>query len=204
MKKYLILLAGSPGTGKTFLIQQIKRQIPDLFLITPDEGKELFADSVGFNSLEEKAELEKRVWQFYYGVLALYLEAGKRMIVSEYPFSNKQKHKLAEYANRYHYEVITIRLVADFEVLWQRRQQRDLEPERHLSHLMQSYHYGDHLEDRSKADNQITRDEFKAIIEARGYESFRLGELHEFDVTDYRKVEYESLIDYLENKMKRN
>ncbi len=201
MKKYLILLAGSPATGKTYLIQQIREQIPNLFLITPDEGKELLADSVGFDNLMEKAQLEKRVWSFYYNVLALYMEVGKQVIVSEYPFSDKQKEKLAQLAETYEYEVITVRLVADFDVLWERRHQRDLEPDRHLSHLMTHYHFGDTLENRVKADNHITKEQFKQIIEARGYNQFQLGELHEFDVTDYQKVDYGALIEYLADKV---
>ncbi|WP_086315580.1 hypothetical protein A5821_003076 [Enterococcus sp. 7F3_DIV0205] len=201
MKKLLILLAGSPATGKTYLIQKIREQIPNIFLITPDEGKELFADSVGFDSLAEKAELEKRVWRFYYGVLALYMDAGKQVIVSEYPFSDKQKSTLSKLANTYEYEVITIRLVADFDVLWERRNLRDLEPERHLSHLMTHYHYLDQLEDRSKADNHITKEAFEQIIQTRKYNEFQLGEVHEFDVTDYGKVDYSNLIHYLKRKV---
>lgn len=202
MKKYLILLAGSPATGKTYLIQQIREQMPNLFLITPDEGKELLAESVGFDNLTEKSQLEKRVWSFYYGVLALYMEVGKQVIVSEYPFSNKQKGKLAQLAETYEYEVITVRLVADFEVLWKRRRKRDLDPDRHLSHLMTHYHFGDILENRLRADNHITKEKFKQIIEARGYNQFQLGELHEFDVTDYQKVDYSALIEYLADKVK--
>ncbi|MHC5228770.1 AAA family ATPase [Enterococcus sp. LJL99] len=201
MKKYLILLAGSPATGKTFLIQQLKKELPDLFLITPDEGKEIFADSVGFDSLAAKAQLEKRVWRFYYSVLALYMEAGKRVIVSEYPFSEKQKAKLEELVNQYKYEPITIRLVANFEVLWKRRKKRDIEPDRHLSHIMQQYHFGDQLDDRSQATNLITKESFKEIIEARQYNSFQLGELYEVDVTDFAKVDYSTMIEALRRKV---
>lgn len=57
--------------------------------------------------------------------------------------------------------MITIRLVADFEVLWERRHQRDREPERHLSYIMDHYHYGDQLEDRSLGTNHITKEAFK-------------------------------------------
>ncbi|MGM0218444.1 AAA family ATPase [Enterococcus sp. AZ126] len=201
MKKFLILLAGSPATGKTYLIQKIREQIPTLFLVTPDEGKELFADSVGFDTLVEKEQLEKKVWQFYYGVLTLYMDAGKQVIISEYPFSDKQKNKLAQLADTYKYEIITIRLVADFEVLWERRKVRDIEPDRHLSHIMTHYHFSDRLDDRSKADDLITKDTFKKIIQTRKYDQFELGEIHEFDVTDFEKVEYSGLIQYLKNKI---
>ena len=54
MKKNLILITGSPATGKTYLINQIKKELSDSFIISPDEVKEMFFDSIGFNSLEEK------------------------------------------------------------------------------------------------------------------------------------------------------
>ncbi|WP_291290997.1 AAA family ATPase [Enterococcus sp.] len=199
MKKYLILLAGSPGTGKTYLLQQLKQRLPDLYTITIDEIKEYYADSVGFDNLAQRAEQERRkVYPFFYHALELYMEAGKKVIVSEYPFSDKQKGRLRDLAETYAYEVITIRLTADFEVLWERRYRRDREPERHLSYIMDHYHYGDTLEDRSLGTNHITKEEFRRIINERKYAEFSLGTLYEFDVTDYQQVDYGPLLDQLE------
>lgn len=198
MKKYLILLAGSPGTGKTYLLQLLKQRLPDMYTITIDEIKEYYADSVGFDDLAQRAEQERtKVYPFFYRALELYMEAGKKVIVSEYPFSDKQKGRLRDLADTYAYEVITIRLTADFEVLWERRYQRDREPERHLSYIMDHYHYGDSLEDRSLGTNHITKEEFRRIINERKYAEFALGTLYEFDVTDYQQVDYGPLLDQL-------
>lgn len=200
-KHYLLLLAGSPATGKTYLTNLIKELFPDMLVVTPDEGKELYAEAIGFDSLAEKAALEQQVWQFYYGVMTLYMAAGKQVILSEYPFSEKQKPKLTQLAQQYEYEVITIRLYADFDVLWQRRQARDLEPDRHLSHIMTHYHYGDTLTDRTAADNHITKDAFKQIIEGRRYNEFQLGETFAVDVSDFSKVDYSSLLKHLQERI---
>ena len=198
MKKYLILLAGSPGTGKTYLLQLLKQRLPDMYTITIDEIKEYYADSVGFDDLAQRDEQERtKVYPFFYRALELYMEAGKKVVVSEYPFSDKQKGRLRDLADTYAYEVITIRLTADFEVLWERRYQRDREPERHLSYIMDHYHYGDSLEDRSLGTNHITKEEFRRIINERKYAEFALGTLYEFDVTDYQQVDYGPLLDQL-------
>ncbi|EGR8733279.1 AAA family ATPase, partial [Listeria monocytogenes] len=174
MKKYFILLAGSPGTGKTYLMNKLRERFPDMYAITLDEIKEYYAESIGFNNLEERAKQERtKVYPFYYKALDLYMEAGKKVIVSEYPFSDKQKNRLQELAERYGYQVMTIRLTADFEVLWQRRYKRDREPDRHLSYIMDHYHYGDILEDRSKGTNHITKEAFKKIITDRKYDEFQ-------------------------------
>lgn len=136
-------------------------------------------------------------YPFFYRALELYMEAEKKVIVSEYPFSEKQKGRLRDLADTYAYEVITIRLTADSEVLWERRYQRDREPERHLSYIMDHYHYGDSLEDRSLGTNHITKEEFRRIINERKYAEFALGTLYEFDVTDYQRVDYGPLLDQL-------
>ena len=197
MKKYLILLAGSPATGKSYLISQLMEKLSPTVLITPDDIKETLADNVGFDNLSQKAELEVDVWQFYYQLLDSYMRMGKRYVLSEYPFSDKQKMKLKILAATYQYEVITIRLDADFETLWQRRQKRDVQLDRHLSHIMSHYHFCDKLDDRSKADNHITRDAFLDIVTKRAYNQFQLGKLFELDVTDFSKVDYPTFINGL-------
>lgn len=197
MNKYLILLAGSPATGKTYLTNKIKQVLPNIFIITPDELKENIADSVGFDNLDEKKKLEEQVWSVYYQVLDLYMQIGRQFILSEYPFSDKQKAQLSHLAEEHDYQVITIRLVADFEKLWERRKQRDIQPDRHLSHIMSHYHFGDTLENRQLADNRITKEGFRQIIEGRQYHQFCLGTLYEYDVTDFSVVDYTKLLETL-------
>ncbi|MGT2784880.1 AAA family ATPase [Streptococcus merionis] len=194
MKKYLILLAGPPATGKTYLVNLIREVLPKMYVVSPDEFKEDMAESVGFNSLEEKALLEEKVWFYYYQALNIYMTVGKQFILTEYPFSIKQKGKLKGLAEQHNYEIITIRLTADFETLWNRRRARDLAKDRHLSFIMTHYHYGDVLDNRELADNHISKGDFYNIIEARRYNHFSLGKLYTLDVTDYDKVDYTPLM----------
>ena len=197
MKKYLILLAGPPATGKSYLSRLICQALPETYTVSPDELKENLADNIGYNSLQEKVELEKVVWDYYYQALELYMKIGKQFILTEYPFSYKQKPILEKLTTEYKYDIITIRLVCDFETLWNRRIQRDLSEDRHLSYILSHYHYGDTLEDRTAADQLITKEEFAEIIQARNYNHFEMGKLYEVDVTDYSKVDYEPIIEEL-------
>lgn len=198
MKKYLILLAGPPATGKSYLSRLICQVLPETYTVSPDELKENLADNIGYNSLEEKVELEKVVWDYYYQALELYMKIGKQFILTEYPFSYKQKPILEKLTTEYKYDIITIRLVCDFETLWNRRIQRDLSEDRHLSYILSHYHYGDTCRNRSAADQLITKEEFAEIIQARDYNHFEMGKLYEVDVTDYSKVDYEPIIKELE------
>ena len=62
---------------------------------------------------------------------------------------------------------------------------------------MTHYHYGDNLINREDADNHITKKEFLDIITNRDYNHFQLGQLFEFDVSDFSKVDYSDLLSYL-------
>ena len=60
MKKTLILLAGYPGTGKSYMANIIIKNFPELRLLSPDDIKEKFWDKYGFDTLEQKEELMKK------------------------------------------------------------------------------------------------------------------------------------------------
>lgn len=187
MEKYMILIAGPPATGKSYWVAELEKALPPFFLIAPDSIKEEFSDRYGFHNLTEKEEVEKMAWKAYYKRIEEKMKEEYPIIVSEYPFSDKQKPTFEQFAKKYQYHVITIRLIADFEVLWARRRIRDREPSRHLTHIMSHYHKGDFLEDRTKADQLITKDEFQNVIQKKGYNTFSMGELYEIDMTDFQE-----------------
>lgn len=54
MKKTLILLAGYPGTGKSYMANIIIKNFPELRLLSPDDIKKKFWDKYGFDTLEQK------------------------------------------------------------------------------------------------------------------------------------------------------
>ena len=196
MDKTLILLAGFPGTGKTYLSNIIKNELGAFFMLSQDDLKEYFCDMYGYHNLEEKQEVERIAWAKYYEIMEQQMQEGSN-IMSDYPFSQKQKPHIQQLARKYGYKVVTIRLVADLDVLFERQKQRDLDPTRHLSHIVTSYKKGDCLENRSKADNLLTYEEFIKRCTTRGYDTFELGKLYEVDVTDFTKVNYSKLLEDL-------
>lgn len=189
MEKTIILLAGYPATGKSFLCNKLREQYPQFGVISQDALKESLWDEDGFDSVEEKAALEMQSWEMFYENMNRRMKAGEYLI-SDYPFSEKQKGRLGTAAEKNGYRVITIRLTGDIDVLYMRSRKRDLSPSRHLGHLMTHYHKGDVLEDRERADMLVTYDIFRQRCLDRGYDRFELGYLIEVDVTDYDKIDY--------------
>lgn len=193
MKKTIILLAGYPGTGKSYLCDKILAEESDFVVLSLDEIKEGLFDQFGYQNLEEKDDITNQGWQLYYEKMRDYMKNGIR-IISDYPFSEKQRTNIKALSNKYDYDVITVRLIADLDVLFQRQCKRDLDTSRHLSHIVSRYKKGDVMEDRTKADCLLTYEEFISRCKNRGYGTFALGHLIEMDVTEYDKIDYPAII----------
>jgi predicted kinase len=197
MYKNLILLAGYPGTGKTYLCNTILSWRNSFAIVSPDDIKEKFWDKFGFNNLEEKEEVIQLSWIYYYKKLEKNMKEGTS-IISDYPFSEKQKSKIKFLSQQYGYKVITIRLIGDLTVLFERQKKRDIDPERHLGHILNCYHYGDQVKNRKKAEGLLDYEEFAKRCQNRGYGTFELGHLIELDMTDFSAVNYFELLRQLE------
>ncbi|MDO3408993.1 AAA family ATPase [Saccharibacillus sp. CPCC 101409] len=196
MEKALILLAGLPGTGKTFLGNLLREKFGAFEWVSQDVLKEELFDLRGYSDLDGKTAIEREAWKLYGERMELAMAAGGG-ILSDYPFSAKQKPLLQQLASRYGYDVLTIRLTGDPDVLFERQRRRDLDPARHLSHLVSSYKKGQTMEDRSRAELLLTREQFIERCTTRGYDTFELGTLIELDVTDYAGVDYEALMEQI-------
>ena len=197
MKKTLILLAGYPATGKSFLCNKICSRYPEFRILSQDELKEALWAEYGFDNMEEKTELEMKSWECYYDRMDRQMRAGEQ-IISDYPFSDKQKDRIRSVAEKNNYQVVTFRLTGDIDVLYERSRSRDVNPDRHLGHLVSRYHKGDRMEDRKEADCLVTYEIFRERCLTRGYDRFELGHLVEIDVTDYAKIDYPGILDQLQ------
>lgn len=197
MYKKLLLLAGYPGTGKTFLCNVILAWRNRFVALSPDAFKEKNWEASGFDSEEEKEKLIQRGWQEYFEDLESLMRQGAG-VISDYPFSDKQRPRLARLARLYGYQTVTIRLTGDLDALFERQKKRDMDPGRHLGHVRNCYHPGDQMTDRRAAEALLDYDEFIDRCKTRGYGSFALGHLIEVDTTDFKAVDTAALLRQLE------
>ena len=179
--KYLILIAGCPGTGKSYLCNNILQRYMDMMLLSPDDIKEMFWDKYGFKNISEKNRLIGLSWQYYYKKMAEIMDL-KKNIISDYPFSDKQKYMLSLISKQHSYNIITIRLIADLGILFERQKQRDLDYGRHLGHILNKYIPGQVINSRKNADGLLSYDEFAERCLKREYAKFALGKLFEVNV----------------------
>lgn len=193
MQKCMILLAGYPATGKSYMCRKIQERYPGFISVNQDEIKEQKWDEYGFDNLEEKSRLEQRAWEEYYASLEQNMEE-ENLLISDYPFSDKQKTRLEELSNRYGYSVITIRVIGNIDQLYKVSRMRDLDQSRHLGHMVSKYHKGDSMEDRSKADCLVSYELFKDRCLHKGYDTFQLGELIQVDASDYNQIDYQAIL----------
>jgi predicted kinase len=193
MKKSLILLAGYPATGKSYMCRTILEKYPRIVTINQDEYKERKWDAYGFNNIEEKTNLEMLAWEDFYQALEDHMDKSDS-IISDYPFSEKQRGRLASLAEHFGYEVITIRLTGDIDKLYERSRKRDLDPSRHLGHMVSCYHKGDVMEDRSQADCLVTYEIFLDRCLHKGYDKFQLGHLIDVDATEFSNIDYPAIL----------
>ena len=193
MKQTLILLAGYPGTGKSYLAELLMKQFTGFEILSPDEIKEEFWDAYGFRNEQEKEELIQKSWVEYYHRMEWKFTRGISLL-SDYPFSHKQHDQLQEVSDKHHVQIITIRMIADLDVLFKRQKKRDLDASRHLGHILKEYHKGIQLTSHEEADNLLDYDEFIQRCTCRGYGTFALGTTLQLDVTDFATAPYDELM----------
>lgn len=193
MKQTLILLAGYPGTGKSYLAELLMKQFTGFEILSPDEIKEEFWDAYGFRNEQEKEELIQKSWVEYYHRMEWKFTRGISLL-SDYPFSHKQHDQLQEVCDKHHVQIITIRMIADLDVLFERQKKRDLDASRHLGHIVKKYHKGICLKCHEEADNLLDYDEFIQRCTCRGYGTFALGTTLQLDMTDFATAPYGELM----------
>lgn len=196
MKKIFLLLAGYPGTGKTYFCNKILERDSHFKVLSPDSIKEEIWDQYGFENLEEKERLIQKSWDIYFSFLDKEMSENKN-VISDYPFSKKQKQQLKLCAEKYGYHCITIRFIANIDVLFKRQKLRDLDKNRHMGHILNCYHKNQILENREQAEGLLTFEEFYHRCTTRGYDKFELGDLIEINVTDFSRVNYDDILDNL-------
>lgn len=189
MKK-VILLAGYPATGKTYMSNIIKQQHPTAIYLAQDEVKEMLYDMIGFNNLVEKDELVEFGRTIFYNIVEKSVEQNE-IVILDYPFSYKQLDFLNTLKRTHNCEFFTIRLTGDLDILYDRRIERDLVPTRNKGHILSNYHG---YETYTRDTYPLSRKEYKQNCINGKYNQFEFCSTLAVDVSDYDAINYDMIL----------
>lgn len=195
-RRTLILVAGLPGTGKSHLGERIRSRFAGCREVSLDAIKEELWDAEGFEGPKEKEALNARALKLFRERIDRAMRDAT-VVLSDYPFSAKQGPALAALCRARGFTPVTVRLVADLDVLYTRQRNRDLDASRHPGHVLTRYRPGETVPVRTEADGLLTRQEFHRRCTTRGYDAFVLGELLEVDTTDLDAVDHDGILTWL-------
>jgi 2-phosphoglycerate kinase len=132
MKK-LLLITGDLATGKsTFANILSKRYDTNVFF--KDSIKEVLGDTIGFSNREENKKLSNATIEL---MLLIFSELGKlnNNLILESNFHTSELERLHKIAFENNYEVLTLVLRGDVEILYKRYLNRMYNENRHPVHL---------------------------------------------------------------------
>ena len=136
MKK-LLLIMGDLATGKsTFAGQLSRRYAANVFY--KDTIKEVLGDTIGFRDREENLKLSRATGELMAFLFGEFAKLGKDLIL-ESNFRPAELEKLHRMAGEYGYEVLTLILQGDPEVLHRRYLHRIHHENRHPVHLSTTF-----------------------------------------------------------------
>lgn len=147
MKK-LLLIMGDLATGKSTFAGQLSVRF-DTNLFTKDAIKEILGDTIGFSDRAENLKLSRATGELMCFLFAQFAKLDKDLIL-ESNFRLAELEKLHAIAAEYDYQVLTLVLRADVQILHSRYLNRMHNENRHPVHLCTQFNttegFRDYLE----------------------------------------------------------
>ena len=132
MKK-LLLVMGDLATGKSTFANILSRRY-DVNVLSKDSIKEVLGDTIGFANREENLKLSKATMELMFFMFSEFSKLGKNLIL-ESNFHKVDLERLHQMAHKYNYDVLTLVLRGDVEILHKRYLHRIQYENRHPVHL---------------------------------------------------------------------
>ncbi len=129
----LILVMGDLAAGKSTFSRLIAKKY-HLVVYNKDRIKEILSDAIGFKNREENYSLSQATFKLF-GYLLDELSCLNQDVILESNFRQEELDILDEWAKANHYQVLSLVLKGDIDVLHKRYMYRIQHENRHQVHL---------------------------------------------------------------------
>lgn len=129
----LLLITGDLAAGKTTFSRILSERYKEN-LFHKDTLKEVLGETIGFSNREENLKLSKAAIELMIFIFSEFAKQNKNLIL-ESNFHEIELTRLHETANKHGYEVLTLVLRGDAEILHKRYLNRITNENRHPVHL---------------------------------------------------------------------
>ncbi|MBQ7890025.1 MAG: hypothetical protein IJ356_09730 [Erysipelotrichaceae bacterium] len=184
MKK-LLLITGDLATDKSTFAHLLSERY-DMSLFFKDSIKEVLGDTIGFTNREENKKLSNASMKLMFHIFSEFARLNKGMIL-ESNFHTEELESLHKIAEDHDYEVLTLVLRGDVELLHQRYLNRIYNENRHPVHLSTTF---DIYEDFKKYTEKSRQEEIPGdslIIDANDF-SYQKNDIILKRIDDFMNV----------------
>lgn len=193
-----ILVCGIPASGKSYMARQLS-SILGIPMLSKDDIKERLFDTVGFQSREEKVALGVGAMEIMYYAAGQMLSAGGSVIL-ENNFETRSIPGVKALIERCKCRTVTVELTGEAEVIYRRFLHRDLLPERHRGHVVNTRY--PEPPGQSAEYKPMSLEQFIEGFTRRGMVGFDIGGPRVVvDVTDLSRVDCASVAEQVRKLM---
>lgn len=165
-------------------------------LISVDTIQEEINDLVGFSGSEQKSALQEIAYQTFENILECCMKREDPLILIEYPFNKKWEPVLQRFIKEYNYEGVTIHVYGEsFDEIWNRLEQRNKSPKRHLSHSLSTYNPKE--KSSYKPINALDYSELKKVYDTEKYTTISIGTI--INYVEKKATSIQEIVKILDN-----
>jgi len=182
----LLLIMGDLACGKSTFANILSKRY-NINFFGKDSIKEVLGDTIGFTNREENLKLSSATMQLMFFLFSEFTKLDKPLIL-ESNFHTNELETLQDTAQKQGYEVLTLVLRGDVEILYQRYLHRAQNENRHPVHL---------------STTLDVFESFKTYLERSRKEEIP-GEILEIDTNDFSYQSNKTILERIDKFMSSN
>lgn len=182
-KPFMIIVSGSPSSGKTSIGRKIAHEM-DLPFVFKDGIKEMLFNTLGWSDKEWTEQLNLATYAILYHFMETQLQAGLSFVVESDFKPDEHTARFKELQHKYKFRPVQVQCEASDEVLLERFKERAKSGDRHPGHM-------DHA----------NFEDFKKSLKEDVYQPLDIGgKTLTVDTNNFDKIDYPALLNSIKSE----